>query len=280
MRLGIFSKIYGSNLEDTFRKMKDVGILDTQFNLASAGMETMPATVEISKIKYIKKMADRFGIHICALSGTFNMIDSNIEKRREGIERFRNLCIIAEILEISVVTLCTGSKHPTNKWKWDNRNESEEAWDDLLDTTNKIIPFAEKHNLILGVETEVNNIINTPQKARKYLDTIGSEHLKIIMDGANLFLPEQINNMKQVLEEAFSCLGKDIVIAHAKDLAKSSDLVFVAAGEGVLDYRTYLSLLKQYNYNGPLIMHGLTEEQIPTSLAFLKGELEYANISL
>lgn len=278
MQLGIFSKTYVSNLEETFQKMKKEGILNTQFNLASAGMETIPDTVEIRTIKHIKKMADQFGIHMCALSGTFNMIDPDIEKRKEGIERFRHLCMIAEVLEIPVVTLCTGSKHPTNKWKWDDRNESEEAWNDLLDTTNQIIPFAQKHNLILGVETEVSNIINTPQKARKYLDTIASEHLKIIMDGANLFLPEQIGNMKQVLEDAFSCLGKDIVIAHAKDLTKSSDLAFVAAGEGVLDYKTYLSLLKQYNYNGPLIMHGLAEEQIPTSLTFLKGELKYANI--
>lgn len=129
---------------------------------------------------------------------------------------------------------------------------------------------AMENDIILGVETEASNIINTPIKARAYLDAFPNGRLKIIMDGANLFLPEQINRQKDILTEAFELLGRDIVLAHAKDLATDEGLAFVAAGQGVLDYETYLALLKQVNYNGALILHGLEPSQVPESVAFLK----------
>lgn len=98
-----------------------------------------------------------------------------------------------------------------------------------METTEQILAFASNSNIILGVETEASNIINTPYKARKYLDSFKSKHLGIIMDGANLFLPSQINNMEAVLNEAFELLGKDIVLAHVKDISNGKELDFVAA---------------------------------------------------
>ena len=122
----------------------------------------------------------------------------------------------------------------------------------------------------MGVETEASNIINTAQKARKYLDEIQSPHLKIIMDGANLFHPGQKQPMKETLDNAFQLLGKDIVIAHAKDFSYDGNLKFVAAGEGELDFAYFIHLLKQAGYTGSLIMHGLSEQQIPSSKQFLE----------
>ena len=77
-------------------------------------------------------------------------------------------------------------------------------------TTERIIRYAEESNVILGVETEASNIVCTPAKARKYLDAVGSPHLKVIMDGANLFRPEQVKDMRAILDEAFDLLGGDI----------------------------------------------------------------------
>ena len=87
-------------------------------------------------------------------------------------------------------------------------------------------------------------------------------------------------------------MGEDIVLAHAKDFAfeetirsaaggrdglehgknysPGSSMEFVAAGEGMLDYQCYIRLLKQHGYKGTLIMHGLSEAQIPKSRRFLE----------
>ncbi len=276
MQIGIFSKTFEGNLETVFHKMSALGIYHSQFNLASAGMETLPDHMNEMTLKKIKATAKKYKITLDALSGTFNMIDPNIRNREEGIRRFGVLCEIAAILEIPVVTLCTGSKNPQSKWKWDDKNLSSEAWKELLETTEQILTFAYKNNIILGIETEASNIINTPLRAGKYLDYFKSKHLGIIMDGANLFLPSQISNMEAVLKEAFELLGKDIVLAHAKDISNENELDFVAAGEGELNFDIYIQLLRKYNYQGPLIMHGLSEKQIPGSMEFLKGKLSHA----
>lgn len=276
MKLGIFSKTYDGKLEEVFHKMANDGIRYTQFNLASAGLETMPLHYDDKQLRHIKEQAEQYHIVMQALSGTFNMIDPDLAKREDGIRRFAILCDIANYMNIPIITLCTGSKNTLNKWKWHDDNTGTEAWQDLIDTTKRILPIAEKYHLILGIETEVSNIIHSPVLARKYLDTFHSDYLKIIMDGANLFNSAQIDNMQVTLENAFRLSGKDICLAHAKDLAKSQDISFVAAGQGILDYDIYIQLLRRYNYDGVLIMHGLSEQQVHESKSFLEGKLENA----
>ena len=45
------------------------------------------------------------------------------------------------------------------------------------------------------------------------------------------------------------------------------------AGSGLLDYDYYLSLLVNTGFRGPLITHGLKEEQVPACAAFLRTEV-------
>ncbi len=62
----------------------------------------------------------------------------------------------------------------------------------------------------------------------------------------------------EVLDEAFALLGRDGETGHE------------AAGRGVLDYDHYLHLLWAGGYDGPLILHGLAEAQVASSVAFLR----------
>lgn len=274
MEIGIFSRTYEyPSLEEVFQKMTSQGIYHTQFNLISAGMETLPDYVDDRKLELIKTLADQYGVNLTAVSATFNMIDPDENARKDGIRRFEIVCRYARQLGIPIVTLCTGSKNPRSKWEWHPDNDLPSSWKDLMVTTEMILKSAEDNDVVLGVEPEASNIIHSPEIARKYLDAVGSKRLKIIMDGANLFRPNQIVRMQETLREAFDYLGKDIVLAHAKDLAKNDGIAFVAAGEGILDFAYYIRLLKESGYQGPLIMHGLSEEQVPSGIQFLKGAM-------
>lgn len=275
MEIGIFSRIYEiRDLEETYIRMTEHDIYHTQFNLTNAGMPSFPDYIDEEKLEKIKNLTSKYKINLDALSGTFNMIDPDLEARKKGCEQFEIQCNIARILDIPIVSLCTGSKNKKSKWQWHEDNLKQSSWDDLMASTDYILKYAIDNNIILGVETEVSNIINTPMKARKYLDMVGSPNIKIIMDGANLFLPEQVNDMTKALKEAFDILGEDIVLAHGKDFVVDGDIDFVPVGKGVLDFSYYISLLNQINYQGPLIMHGLSEEQVPMSKKFLEEILK------
>ena len=105
------------------------------------------------------------------------------------------------------------------------------------------------------------------------MDEIGSPHLKVTIDAANIMHAGDLARMSEVLDQAFALIGKDIVLAHAKDLSRDGDAGHEAAGHGKLDYDRYLALLHAHGFRGPLLLHGLTEAQVPGCVAFLRSKL-------
>jgi sugar phosphate isomerase/epimerase len=79
--------------------------------------------------------------------------------------------------------------------------------------------------------------------------------------------------MREILDEAFALVGKDVVLAHAKDLDHDGDAGHLAAGQGKLDYDCYLSLLHTHRFQGPLLLHGLSVAQVSGCVAFLRQKL-------
>jgi sugar phosphate isomerase/epimerase len=85
---------------------------------------------------------------------------------------------------------------------------------------------------------------------------------------------------KAVLQEAVDLLGPDIVLAHAKDLACGSRQAQIPAGRGELDYDLYLSILHDAGYRGPLILHGLLENEVDEAAAFVRTRLRRCSAGL
>jgi sugar phosphate isomerase/epimerase len=135
------------------------------------------------------------------------------------------------------------------------------------------VEIARQNKVVLAFEPEVNNIVDSARKARQLLDETASPHLKVTMDAANLFHTGELPRMTEILHEAFELIGKDVVLAHAKDLDHDGDAGHKAAGEGLLDYDLYLRLLRTHRFTGPLLLHGLTRAQVPGCLAFLRTKL-------
>jgi sugar phosphate isomerase/epimerase len=133
---------------------------------------------------------------------------------------------------------------------------------------------AAEHGVTLVVEPEVANVVNSAAKARRLLDEMESPQLKIVIDGANIFPAGTLPHQHRILDEAFSLLGDDIVLAHAKDLNRDGAAGNMAAGTGLLDYDHYLSLLHGIGFNGPLILHGLVESQVEQAVGFLQRGMQ------
>lgn len=277
LRPGVFSRTYtAGSLDEICKSIRNHGIEDVQFNLSSAGLPVLPDYVEDEKLEEIKETVHRNGIKLHALSGTFNMIDPDEDRRARGCRQFAEQCRIARFLEIPIVTLCTGSKDPCDQWRWHDDNRSEAAWNDLMRSTETIIRYAEELSIVLAVEPEIGNIICSPAIARKYLDAVGSRNLKIVIDGANLFHNDELDDMHGRLDEAFDMLGGDIVLAHGKDVRGGNAIAYVPPGEGTLDYEYYFTLLKRYGYDGAVMMHGLPEDKVLSGRNHLQSCIDAA----
>jgi sugar phosphate isomerase/epimerase len=280
MQIGIFTRTF---LRPTLAEVLDAVVAHdlrhVQFGLTCAGLPSMPDELDKATCTTIHQALSSRGITVSALSGTFNMIHPHLAQRQQGLRQLGVLITAAHSLGARVITLCTGTRDPDNMWRPHPDNHLPEAWRDLVASLQAVLPLAEAHHVMLGVEPEVSNVVDSAQKARHLLDELGSPHLKIVMDGANLFPAGTLPQMRLILSRAFDLLGDDIVLAHAKDLTHDGEAGNAAAGSGLLDYDHYLALLRAAHYDGPLILHSLSEAQTPTSIAFLRLSFSYHSLT-
>jgi len=274
MQLGIFAKTFvRPTLEGVFDAVVKHGFSLVQLNFSCAGLPNLPDRVEPDLLEKIRRETAARNLTLVALSGTFNMIHPDLKARREGLDRFPVLAAACRELGIPAISLCTGTRDPEDMWRHHPDNQTPEAWRDLTNSLSEALAAAEKFDVTLGVEPEVSNVVNSAAQARRLLDEMKSPHLKVIMDGANLFPAGKLPYMREVLEEAFDLLGHDIIIAHAKDLDHDGEAGHLVAGKGLMDYDCYLRLLKKAGFKGPLLLHGLAESEVDESVAFLRRKL-------
>jgi sugar phosphate isomerase/epimerase len=273
MRLGIFARTFARpTVEDVFDAVRAHGLSCVQFNLSCAGLPTLPDEIAPSLTTCIHAASLSRDIEIVAVSGTYNMIHPDHQVQQTGLRRLRTLAAACQGLGTAVITLCTGTRDPADMWHWHPENASSQAWSDLLRAMEAALRIAEEEQVTLAFEPERANVVSTAARGHALLAAMQSPRLKVVIDPANLIVPGDERQMSQVLDEAFDLLGEHIVIAHAKD--RGVDDTFRAAGEGILDYDHYLRLLQASAFPGPLIIHGLAEEQVDAALQFLYSKLQ------
>jgi sugar phosphate isomerase/epimerase len=269
--IGIFAKTFPRpTFEENLDAVRSLGLGVVQYNLACAGLPSLPDQIDPRLVQQIGAAAASRRITIAAVSGTFNMIDPIRERRDAGMRRLGELAGVCALLGTNIITLCTGTRDPDDMWRGHPGNARHDAWMDLLKSMEQALVIAEDHDLFLAVEPETANVIASPARAGRLLDELRSPRLKIIIDPANLFHVEDLPDQRTILDAAFDLLGPDIVLAHAKDIrVVDGGIHHVAAGTGVLDYQYYLTLLSHIPV--PLIVHGLAEAEVPGALVFLRG---------
>jgi sugar phosphate isomerase/epimerase len=270
MKLGIFTKIFDRpTFGEVLDSVKSYGFGAVQFNMESAGGIPMPDRITEEYATGVRKEMELREIEMAAVSGTFNMIHPDPQNRADGMRRFREIVGACGWFGTSLVTLCTGTRDPGYMWAYHPENESPEAWKDMITSMAEAVEIAEDHGVTLVFETEVSNVVDSAIKARRLMDEVKSPHLKVVMDGANLFPKGGLKRMQEILDEAFDLLGGDIAMAHAKDLEQDGEAGHVAAGTGLLDYDYYLRLLAGIGFEGTLVAHSLKEDQVVQSREFL-----------
>lgn len=273
MRLGIFSKTFAAESVDAvFGLVKGCGYSATQFNFASAGLPSLPREIGRDVMRAIGRARDRHGIAIEAISATFNMAHPRASVIEDGLAVLDTVASAAAALHCRLLTLCTGTLDPNDQWRGHPENGSAAAWSTLRDSMEKALAIADRHDVLLGVEPEIANVVSSARKARTLIDSLGSDRIRIIFDPANLFeRPGSTAERRRIVDEALDLLGPDIAIAHAKD--RRADGAFAVAGRGVLDYPHYLSRLKECGFDGCVVAHGLAAADAEFVSAMLSGLL-------
>ncbi len=278
LALGIMTRhVERATIEEVARAIRSHGLTAVQLSLESAGLDPLPDGVPEAVARRLGQTFRDAGVRVAAVSGTFNVLDPDHERRNANMERFARLCNACDWLGTRVVTTCTGTRNTESMWRHHPDNQRPEAWAELVDRTGEMARAAERAGVVMAFEPETANVVDTPAKAQLLLEQIGSPALGVTFDPANFFYPHELPHMREVLEDGFRRLGRHIALAHAKDVVAppegESHCRYAPAGEGLLDYGTYLRLLQDSGYHNGLIMHSLSEAQIPGCTARIQQHL-------
>lgn len=274
MQIGIFETVFPrATLAESLDAVVAHDMRCLQFGLGSVGISHDAGNISEERCVIATQLLRARGMTMSAVNGTFNMCHPDPKHRERVLESLRAIAAHCRFLGNPVIALCSGTRDPENMWRAHPENGSAAAWNDLLPMMKKAAAIGEEHGVVMAFEPEVSNVIDSPKRARRMLDEVGSNALKVVMDGANIFHAGELPKMRDILSEAFELLGKDIVLAHAKDLDHDGEAGHRAAGEGLLDYSFYMAELKRVNFTGAIILHGLTEAQVPRCLEFVKSKM-------
>ena len=283
MRIGLCTTDYERALPagKLFDSIAAVGFEAVQLafcNVAECGFTAadhieIPEAVSPDALTAIKKAARDTGLVIGAVNGTWNMAHSDKAIREEGLRRFDGFLAAVAELECPIVSLCSGTRSSVNLWQYDEATSRPDAWDDCLDSMRRAAALAEKYGIVLAIESEASNVIDSPEAARRIMDEVGSANLKMILDAANLFHAgkARVENVRPTLDKAMEYFGRDIVLAHGKDIHAGDGIDFCGTGFGIVDFRYMIDGLKKAGFDGDMMLHGIySEPDFPACLSFMK----------
>ncbi|RUW26047.1 sugar phosphate isomerase/epimerase [Mesorhizobium sp. M4B.F.Ca.ET.215.01.1.1] len=270
MQVGVFAKTFpGTEPAGVLASVRDAGFAVTQFNLACAGLPSMPDAVPDEAIRTIKAAAEASGVALVALSGTYNMAHPDKAVRHDGLRRLALVIEAAARLSTPLVTLCTGTRNPDDQWAHHPDNADPSAWADMARQMEKALEIAERHGVDLGIEPEQANIVTSAADATRLIAEMGSKRLRVVLDPANLFEQADAAQARAIVADAVERTAGHVAMAHAKD--RFADARFATAGHGVVDFADFITRLKRTGFDGPLVTHGLSAEEAPGVARFLKG---------
>lgn len=234
----------------------------TEADFIPTGQLELPGTIARETLSAVARASEKYGLPVGVINATFNMAHPDPAVREEGLVRLAVHLDAAKALGCPILSLCTGSRNPDHLWRPSPDNGTPEAWDAMFGTVRRAVELAERAGVTLAVESEASNVIDTPQKARRLMDEIGSARLRMILDAANLFHrgEARAENARRTLDEAFAAYGHDIAAAHGKDIRAGDGIDFCGTGLGIVDFAYMAGLLRSSGYRGDMFLHGIYDE--------------------
>ena len=278
LKLAIFTGVYaGLPLEEAAKRIKGDGFSAVALEGIFADVRFDPLAPDWKAADKITGSLDRNGIKVVGLYGYYNVVAPNPETRKRGEQRMQFLIENWKRLGSNNISTETGSRNPQSEWNDSPENATEAAYQQCRASLERFARQAEKTGAVISIEPYWKNVIGSVERTERLFRDIPSPALKLVMDPCNYFRKAQLAQMQPMLKDIFQRVGKQTVIAHAKDVnaaADTDDTELPYAGKGVLDYPLYLRLLAQFDREIYLAVEHLTLPDVPAARDYVLAQFE------
>ncbi|MCR5211158.1 MAG: sugar phosphate isomerase/epimerase [Lachnospiraceae bacterium] len=166
---------------------------------------------------YLKGCFDKAGLSVAVLGNYLNLCDPDPDRISGILKKYEAHIRFASYLRAGVVGTETGA--PNSSYDCSDREavRSESAYVSFRENVKKVIGYAQHYGVTFAIEPVYKHIIYSPERARRLLDEVASENLRIIFDPVNLLDPDRLDERDEVLQKAMELLSEEIAVIHLKD---------------------------------------------------------------
>jgi sugar phosphate isomerase/epimerase len=274
LKLGVFTGVYASlPLEEAARRIADDGFHSVVLEYAFADVRFNPWAPDWDKARQITRALAKYNLKIAGLFGYYNVVDPDPAKRQRGEQRMQVLIENWKQFGCSIISTETGTLNEKSEWLESPENGTEDAYQACRAALEKLARAAKKTRAVISIEPYWRNVIDSASRAQRAMRDVPG--LKLVMDPCNYFRKEDLSQMALMLKDIFRRVGKQTVLAHAKDVkASANGTDLPAAGKGVLDYPLYLRLLAGLGGELNLVIEHLTLEDVPRARDYVLSQFE------
>jgi sugar phosphate isomerase/epimerase len=278
LKLAIFTGVYaGLPLEEACKRIKADGFHGVAMEGNFADVRFDPLAPDWKAADKITDCLDRNGIKVVGLYGYYNVVAPDPENRKHGEQRMQFLIENWKRLGSNNISTETGSLNRESEWNDSPENATEAAYQQCRASLEKWAKLAEKTGAVISIEPYWKNVISSAERAERLFRDVHSPALKLVMDPCNYFRKADLARMQPMLQDIFQRVGKQTVIAHAKDVTAApaaNDTELPAAGKGVLDYPLYLRLLAQLDREVYLALEHLSLPDVPAARDYVLAQFQ------
>ena len=199
----------------------------------------------------IRKMADEVGIEISGLCSflfwPYPLTSNDVTKRERGLELAGKIAQAAHDLGVENVLVVPGAVHIP--WRTDHEPVANDVCDRRArEAVGQLARQAEKLKVSLNIENIFfNGYLMTPMEMNTFVDSFGSEHVRVHFDTGNI-------SMFQHAEHWVPILGKRTKNIHFKEFTKKgtdySLETFRPLLDGTTNWPAVTEALTQVDYRG------------------------------
>lgn len=256
------------SLEQCLRLAKDAGFDAVELNYdLESDLSPKHGAEDFAKIR---KLADSIGIAISGLCSflfwPYPLTSNDPAKRQRGLELAGKIAACAHDLGVENVLVVPGAV--CIPWRTDHEPvPNDVCLKRAREAVGKLLPGAEKLGVKLNMENIFfNGFLMTPQEMNDFVDSFGSEHVKVHFDTGNIM-------MYQYPEHWIRMLGKRIQNVHLKEFTKKGTDTSLESFRPLLDGTTnwpaVMDAFAEVGYTGYLTFEYFHPyEHFPEALVF------------
>lgn len=239
---------------------KDAGFEGIELALSETGELGMKTPDR--DITAIRDMAKEIGIEICSLA-TGLYWQSSLTSNREDIRERAKTVVkrqidVAKLLGVDCILVCPGTvgvdfrpedvvpdADNVDFFAGSEIIDYDVAYERSLSMLKELAPYAEKQDVVIGIENIWNKFLLSPLEMRDFIDSIGSPCVQVFLDVGNMVLFGYPQHWIKILNHR-------IKKVHFKDYRRGANGLsgFVDLLAGDVDWKVVIEAFDRIGYDG------------------------------